>query len=96
LRPHSPNLNAFVKRWIQAIQIECLDHFVVMGHMHLNYLVREFVEHYHAERPHQGLDNKVINPGKPPPVDETIPNCRQVACHERLGGLLRHYERRAA
>jgi putative transposase len=72
-RPHSPNLNAFVECWIQAVQIERLDHFVVLGEAHLNHLVREFVEHYHQERPHQGLDNKLIIPGKPPPVDETFP-----------------------
>ena len=31
LRPRSPNLNAFVERWIQSIQIECLNHFMVLG-----------------------------------------------------------------
>jgi putative transposase len=96
LRPRSPNLNAFVERWIQAIQIECLDHFVVLGTAHLNYLVEEFVTHYHEERPHQGLDNKLIVPGKPPPEDETIPALAQIVCRQRLGGLLRHYERPAA
>jgi putative transposase len=96
LRPHSPNLNAFVERWIQSIQIECLDHFVVLGTAHLDYLVQEFVEHYHQERPHQGLDNKLLVPGKPPPSDETIPGLAQIVCRQRLGGLLRHYEHRAA
>jgi hypothetical protein len=43
-----------------------------------------------------GLDNKLIVPGKPPPEDETIPSVHDVVCHQRLGGLLRHYERRAA
>jgi putative transposase len=96
LRPHSPNLNAFVERWIQSIQVECLNHFVVLGHAHLNYLVREFVSHYHEERPHQGLDNKLLVPGKAPLSDETIPGLAQIVCRQRLGGLLRHYERRAA
>jgi putative transposase len=96
LRPRSPNLNAFVERWIQAIQIECLDHCVVLGAAHLDHLVQEFVAHYHEERPHQGLDNKLIVPGKPPPQDETVPSLHQVVCRERLGGLLKHYERRAA
>ena len=85
-----------MERWIQSIQVECLDHFVVLGAAHLNHLVQEFVAHYHEERPHQGLDNRLIIPGKPPPDDESIPSTRQVACCERLGGLLKHYERRAA
>jgi putative transposase len=96
LRPRSPNLNAFVERWIQSIQVECLNHFVVLGAAHLDYLVQEFLTHYHEERPHQGLDNKLIIPGKPPPADEEIPSLRQVVCRERLGGLLKHFERRAA
>jgi putative transposase len=88
-------MNAYVERWIQSIQLECLDHFIVLGEAHLNHLVGEFVAHYHKERPHQGLDNKLIVPGRPPPDDEAIPSLQQLICHERLGGLLKHYERRA-
>ena len=82
-----------MERWIQSIQIECLNHFVVLGAAHLNYLVQEFVAHYHEERPHQGLGNRLIVTGKPPP-DEAIPSFRQIKCRERLGGLMKHYERR--
>jgi putative transposase len=96
LRPRSPNLNAYVERWIQSIQVECLDHFIALGEGHLNHLVGEFVAHYHEERPHQGLDNNLIVPGRPPPEDDSIPSLRQVVCRQRLGGLLRHYERHAA
>jgi len=53
----SPNLNAFVERWIQSIKHECLNHFIILGEAHLNYLVRQYVEHYHTERPHQGIGN---------------------------------------
>ena len=94
LRRRSPNLNAFVERWIQSIQIECLDHFIVLSEAHLNYLVAQYVEHFQDERPHQGLENKLIKPKKQP--DEDIPRVGNIACQERLGGLLKHYERRAA
>jgi len=94
LRPHklipvSPNLNAYVERFIQTIQQECLDHFVVVGKRHLNYIVREFLGHYHKERPHQGLGNVPLS-GLPATGNG------EVVCRERLGGLLKHYERRAA
>ncbi|QEG35139.1 integrase core domain-containing protein [Bythopirellula goksoeyrii] len=62
----SPVLNAYVERFIQSIQVECLDHFLIFGEPHLDYLVREYVEHYHWERPHQGLDNRLIS-GQPLP-----------------------------
>jgi putative transposase len=57
--PHrSPNLNAFEERFIQTLQTECLDHFVVLGTAHLDHLTTEFVEHYLRERPHLGLDSR--------------------------------------
>jgi len=42
----APNTNAYVERFIQSIQVECLDHFLVFGEKHFDYLVREYVEHY--------------------------------------------------
>ena len=63
----------------------------------MDYLCREFVEHYHAERPHQGLDNKLPKPGrkKGKQAPDLIP-LADVACRKRLGGLLKHYYRKAA
>lgn len=53
----APNTNAVVERFIQTLRQECLDHFVVFGEQHMDYLVKEFVTHYHEERPHQGKQN---------------------------------------
>jgi hypothetical protein len=53
--------------------------------------VDEFVEHYHSERNHQGLGNVIPFPTRPSP-SVTGAVCR----HERLGGLLKFYERHAA
>jgi hypothetical protein len=50
----------------------------------------QFLEHYHAERSHQGLDNKLIVPtDHPPDVNAKLETT------ERLGGLLRSYRRAA-
>jgi putative transposase len=89
----APNLNVYVERFIQTLQVECLDHFLVFGEKHFDYLVREYVEHYHEERPHQALDNRLIN-SEPPPA--RLESNGDVKCHTRLGGLLRHYYRAAA
>ena len=52
---------------------------------------REYVEHYHLERPHQGLGNCVIER-----VVESRPtSTTAIHVHERLGGLLTHYKRAA-
>jgi len=94
LIPVSPNLNAFVERFIQTLGQECLDHFVVLGEGHLNRLVDEFLRYYHQFRSHQALDNRP--PSAHRPAAETPISPDDVACHEFLGGLLKHYERRAA
>ena len=53
--PRSPNMNPFAEAWVQRIKQECLDHFLVLGERHLRHLIREYLIHYHEERPHQGL-----------------------------------------
>ncbi|MEX0655282.1 MAG: integrase core domain-containing protein, partial [Phycisphaeraceae bacterium] len=90
--PAQPNMNAFAERFVQSIQVECLDHFVMLGEKHLNYIVSEYVVHYYEERPHQSLENR-------PPLTMTLPtpsNTGGVTCKEHLGGLLKHYHRQAA
>ena len=95
----SPNLNAFVERFIQSIRQECLDHFVVLGTTHLDHLCREYAAHYHEERPHQSLDNEpIVGPkfrGRRRQV-ELLPQIREIGCHQRLGGLLKSYWRKVA
>ncbi len=84
-----------MERWIQSLRRECLDHFVPVGLKHLDHLVSEYIEHYHKERPHQELGNRLMGDqrtaGPDPPGDES-----EVVCQPRLGGVLRHYERRSA
>jgi putative transposase len=90
----APNTNAYVERFIQSLQVECLDHFLVFGEKHLDYLVREYVEHYHTERPHQGLGNRTIRERAPPPNAPAV-DLAGVERRTRLGGLLSHYVRAA-
>ena len=48
------------------------------------------MEHYHEERPHQGLGNELIAP------TTTVIGTGPITCRERLGGLLKFYDREAA
>ena len=89
----SPNLNAYVERFIQTLQKECLDRFLVVGERHLDHLVRNFVEHYHEERPHQGKGNQPLSVGGE--KLEQVP-VSEITCSERLGGVLKHYHREVA
>jgi putative transposase len=94
----APNLNAFVERVIQSIQQECLDHFLIFGMKHFDYLNSEYLAYYHQDRPHQSLDNKTIlrPPGGWPRKFVGRTPRSSLRCQQRLGGLLKSYSRRAA
>ncbi len=61
-----------------------------LGERHLRKFVREYTEHYHAERNHQGRGNELIEtPREEPKMDGAV------ECQERLGGVLNYYRRAA-
>ena len=91
LPPRSPNLNAYAERFVRSIKDECLSRVVILGENHLRLLVREYVEHYHHERNHQGLGNELLS-GDAPPADPDAAIRRS----KRIGGLLNYYHREAA
>ena len=84
-------MNAYLERFMRSLKSECLDRTIFFGRASLERALKEFVEHYHSERNHQGLDNRIIEPG-----DEVGRRTGEVQCRERLGGMLRYYYRKAA
>ncbi len=91
LPPRSPNLNAHLERFMRSIKQEALARTIFFGENMLRTAVRKYLVHYHGERNHQGLDSNLIEPGK-----EVGQANGEIACRERLGGLLRYYHRKAA
>ena len=91
LPARSPNLNAYAERFVRSIKESCLDQMIFFGESSLRKAVQEFVVHYHLERNHQGLGNRLIMPEKPNSDQQGA-----VECRERLGGMLKYYLRAAA
>ena len=91
LPPMSPNLNAYAERFVRTIKESCLDQMIFFGEDMLRSTIREFVAHYHHERNHQGLDNRL-------PIGATTISAvaGRVRKRERVGGLLNYYYREAA
>jgi transposase InsO family protein len=94
LPARSPNLNAYAERWVRSVKQECLSRLILFGERPLRRALQQYLAHYHEERNHQGKQNRLLFP---------LPN-RGVSGDnriigrpkERLGGLLKYYEREAA
>ena len=91
LPARSPNLNAYAERWVRSVKEESLCKVVLFGERSLRRALSEYVEHFHAERNHQGKGNVLLFPRN---LD--VRRDAPIQCRERLGGLLRYYHQEAA
>jgi transposase InsO family protein len=91
LPPRSPNLNFFAEPFVRSIKEECLSRMIFFGPASLQHAVRQFMAHYHTERNHQGLENRIPQPGS----ITSLPH-HPVQRRQRLGGMLSYYHRAAA
>jgi len=92
LPPRSPNLNAYAERWVRSVKEECLSRLILFGEASLWHALHEYVEHYHHERNHQGRGNIILFPSS----RQAQGREDRIRCCERLGGLLKSYDREAA
>ncbi len=91
LPPRAPNLNAYAERFVRSIKESCLERMIFFGERSLRKAIHEYIEHYHGERNHQGLGNRIISP------DEAhLAACGPILRRQRLGGMLNYYHLDAA
>jgi len=84
-------LNPHAERFVRTIKESCLERMILFGEGSLRTAIHNLVAHYHTERNHQGLANRIISPeaghfGKAGVVQR----------RQRLGGMLNYYYRAAA
>ncbi len=85
----APNMNAYAERFVRSIKAECLEQMIFLGQKSLDRAIHEFVEHYHDERSHQGIGNRIVSGAVPQSMGS-------IEVKQRLGGMLSYYHRRAA
>jgi putative transposase len=83
LPPRSPNLNAHAERWVRSAKDECLSKIILFGERSLRRAMKEYVEHYHTERNHQGKGSPLV------PARHGSPS-RQSAAVSRAARFLDH------
>jgi putative transposase len=93
----APNTNAYIERWVGTVRRECLDRLLIFSRRQLERILRVYIHHYNAKRPHRALG---LQTPDPPPTgamptqrrSKAIPIRRQ----DLLGGLIHGYEPAAA
>jgi transposase InsO family protein len=90
LPTRSANLNAYAERFVRSIKSECLAQIIPLGERHLRHAVKEYTEHYHVERNHQGIGNRLVDDQR-----AVLDSSGRIERRERLGGLLNYYCRAA-
>ena len=105
--PFSPRANCYCESWIGNCKREILNHIFCFSLWQLDYVTQTYCSYFNNHRPHQGLGNLIpssqptsgqppaAQTDPPPPLDTEI-NLKLVKRKSWLGGLLRHYERKAA
>ena len=86
-------MNAICERVIGTLRRELLDRTLILGDRHLDLVLREYLIHYNAHRPHQSRQQR-------PPEIETQPSwdvagLRSVCRRPVVTGLINEYHRAA-
>ena len=83
----APKANATAERFVRTARAECLDWLLIMNRRHLERVLRVFVGHYNAQRPHRSLSLKPPDPTARKPRVSRAP-AGAVERNDRLGGLI--------
>ncbi len=89
----APRANAICERLIGSLRRECLDHILLVSEAHLRRVLHEYVRYFNQLRPHQGLDQRVPEPGEH--GNAAVSTAAQVVAFPVLGGLHHEYRRAA-
>jgi putative transposase len=89
--PYTPVANAYAERWTGTVRRELCDRTLIWNHRQLEHMLREYVEHYNAHRPHRSLGQRAPNdhevvayrPGRP------------IRRHPTCSGLINEYRQAA-
>jgi len=84
-------LNAYAERSVRSTKDESLNRMIFVGQVSLRRAVTEYVNHYHCERNHRGLGNRLIYRN-----GAIAANDGPIYRHRRLGGMLNFYYYEAA
>jgi len=78
---------------VRTVRAECLDWLLILNRGHLERVLRVYVDHYNAQRPHRALGLRTPAGTSERPISPEAPRVRRI---DILGGLIHEYEPVAA
>jgi putative transposase len=91
----APRMNAICERLVGTLRRELLDRTLILNQAHLRAVLTEYQEHYNTARPHQGIGQRIPDPGPAPGIIQADSGTCQIRRKPVLGGLINEYERAA-
>ncbi|GAA2986574.1 integrase core domain-containing protein [Actinokineospora diospyrosa] len=86
--PQALRMNAIAERWISSLRRECIDRLLVAGQSQFQHVLGVYVEHYKANRRHQGHDMNLRAPNDDPKLNPRPTPTGWITRTQRLAGLL--------
>jgi putative transposase len=85
----APKANAIAERFVGTARRECLDWLLILNRRHLEHVLRVFVDHYNAHRPHRSLN--LTPPAATGHERPLVSSSHDVKRRDRLSGLIHEY-----
>jgi putative transposase len=92
----APIANCFIESWIGSLKRECLNQFFCFSLRQLDHILQTYASYHNQYRPHQGLGNRPLGIPEDPSWQTRDIDVGRIRCQQWLGGLLKHYYRKAA
>jgi len=86
----TPQANGICERFMGSFRRKCLNHVLIRVDKHLRRIATEYTAYFNAERPHQGIDQRIPYYYKAP---KSKPTSGHVTSKSILGGLHQSYSR---
>ena len=87
----APKANAIDERFVGTVRRECLDWLLIANRRHLERVLRIYVDHYNAHRPHRGLGLAAPDRANVVPLPSRPRRPTEVNRRDLLGGLIHEY-----
>jgi transposase InsO family protein len=83
----APNCNAVCERFLGSVRRECLDHCLFIGTRAIALILKDYVDYFNHQRPHQGLGQRIPQPASASSTSASQANCARASVRRTASQL---------